>query len=447
MTDPHRAGAPAAEEQPMKTPASSWSRRTALKALLAAGAAPMVLPARLFGADAPSKQVTLGCIGVGTHGMSVNLASFLQEPAARVVAVCDVFASRREQARLKVNAQYGGSDCRAVADFRELLADPGIDAVVISTPDHWHVPMSLLALAAGKDVFCEKPTLTIAEGRQLVRAVAERKAVFQTGLEDRSLARYHRLAELVRNGAIGALRHIEVGLPGGALFQKEAAVPPPAELDYNLWLGPAPYQPYSPRRVHSEGWRALRDYSGGKLTDWGAHLVDTAQVGNFAEQTSPVAVEGTATFPADALSDQPTAFDLRYRFANEVTMRVQGNGVRIRFEGEKGWIGVDGWDGTFVASDPALLKVKFEDAGNKLWPRPPREHRNFLDCIRSRAATTYPAEDLHRLSTTLHLGNIALECGHALRWDPAAESFDDAAANALRARPARDWAAREDFPA
>lgn len=418
------------------------SRRRALQTMLAAAGAPLVLPARLFGADAPSKQITLGCIGVGTHGAGVNLASFLNEDAARVVAVCDVMPGRCTRAQQMAHAKYQNTDCRAVSDFRQILADPAIDAVVISTPDHWHVPMSLLALAAGKDVFCEKPTLTIAQGRALAQAVAARKAVFQTGLEDRSLARYHRLAELARNGAIGRLRHMEVGLPAGLRFKPEAPVPPPPGFDYDLWLGPAPYQPYSPSRVSTEGWRMIRDYSGGKLTDWGAHLVDTAQVANFAEQTSPVEVAGTATTPADALSDLPVSFDLHYRFANDVTLRVQGGGVRIRLEGESGWIGVNGWEGAFAASDPELLKLKYPAEGNRLWPRPRREHRNFLDCVRSRTPTTYPAEDLHRLSTTLHIGNIALQLGRKLTWDPAAESFvNDEAANALRSRPERNWTA------
>ena len=418
------------------------SRSTAVKSLLAAAGAPLVLPARLFGADAPSKQITLGCIGLGIHGTGVNLASFLNEDAARVVAVCDVLPERCTRAQQMVHAKYQNTDCRAVADFREILADRSIDAVVISTPDHWHVPMSLLALAAGKDVFCEKPTLTIAQGRALVQAVAERKAVFQTGLEDRSLARYHRLAELVRNGALGKLLRMEVTLPVGQVFAKEPPRAPPAGFDYNLWLGPAPYQPFSPSRIDAQGWRMIRDYSGGKLTDWGAHLVDTAQVANFAERSGPVEVEGRGEVPPDALTDVPVKFQLAYRYANGVAMQVQAGRVNLRFVGERGWIGVLDWEGTFEASDPALLKLKYEAAGNQLWPRPPREHRNFLDCVRARTPTTYPAEDLHRLSTTLHLGSIALQLGRKLQWDPAAESFvNDDAANALRSRPERNWAA------
>lgn len=403
-------------------------------------AAPMILPSRLFGDDAPGRKITLGCIGVGTHGTGVNLKTFLAQPDARVLAVCDVFTSRRDNALAMVNKTYGNQDCRAVADFREILADKSIDAVVISTPDHWHVPMSLMALAAGKDVFCEKPTLTIDQGRELVQAVAKHKAVFQTGLEDRSLARYHRVAELVRNGVIGTLRAIKVGLPSGKLFAKEAAVAPPADLDYNLWLGPAPFQPYSPNRVSTNGWRMIRDYSGGTLTDWGAHLVDTAMVGNGSEKSGPVEVEGTGTVPPDALNDVPMDFKLRYRFANGVTMDVAGGGVLIRFEGDKGYLGIGGWDGNYEASDLALFRTKIPAESNTFRQRPAGEHRNFLDCVRTRAATTYPAEDLHRLSTALHLGALSIQLGRKLHWNPETESFaNDPAADALRSRPARQW--------
>ncbi|MBN8460048.1 MAG: Gfo/Idh/MocA family oxidoreductase [Verrucomicrobia bacterium] len=422
------------------SPIQTRTRREALAAIIATGFAPALLPSRLFGATAPSKQITLGCIGVGSHGFGVNLKSFLNEPAARVAAVCDVFADRRERARQAVNAAYKDDACKAVADFREIIADKSIDAVVISTPDHWHVPISLLALEAGKDVFCEKPTLTIAEGRELAKAVEARKAVFQTGLEDRSLTRYHLLAELVRNGVIGTLRRIKVGLPPGVVFKKENPSTPPAGMDYNLWLGPAPWRPYDPVRVSSEGWRMIRDYSGGKLTDWGAHLIDTAQVANGSEKTGPVDVEGHGETPKDALTDVPTRFNLRYRYANGVDMEVNGNGVLLRFEGDKGWIGNRGWEGPFEASDMALLHTRIDPAASKFWPRPPREHRNFLDCVISRRPTTYPAEDLQRLCTTLHLGSIAMSLGRKLRWNPETEGFiNDPEADALRSRASRNW--------
>ena len=166
-------------------------RRPLLQGILATATAPLFIPARLLGREAPSNRIALGCIGTGGHGTDVNVSSFLYEDAARIAAVCDVFPSRRENARNMVNEKYGTTDCRSVADFRELVADPAIDAVVISTPDHWHVPMSLMALEAGKHVFCEKPTLTMAEGRELADAVKKHGAVFQTALEDRSLIHFH----------------------------------------------------------------------------------------------------------------------------------------------------------------------------------------------------------------------------------------------------------------
>ena len=200
----------------MTRPIPPMSRRSALTLL--AGAAPLIVAPRVLGADgtvAPSRRITMGFIGLGVHGLGYNLANFLQHDDAQIVAVCDVFASRRRKARETVDAKYGTQGCREYADFRELLADPGIDAVCISTPDHWHVPIAMMALEAGKDVMCEKPTLTIAEGRALVEKVAAKKAVYQVGLEDRSTSHYHKLAQLVRNGAVGDLRRITAGLPSG----------------------------------------------------------------------------------------------------------------------------------------------------------------------------------------------------------------------------------------
>jgi predicted dehydrogenase len=368
------------------------------------GAAPLILPSRLFGGQAPSQQITLGFIGVGSHGLGYNLANFLTENDCRAVAVCDVFADRRQRAREVVDTHYGTGDCRTYADFRELLARDDIDAVVISTPDHWHVPLSLLALAAGKDVFCEKPTLTIAQGRQLANEVKKHDAVFQTGLEDRSLTPYHMLAEAVRNGAIGQLETIEVGLPFKKthIFPAEDPTPVPKDLNYNMWLGEAPFAPYSPMRTHKDCWRQVRDYSGGTLTDWGAHIMDTAQVGNFAEHSGPVAVEGEGEIPPKAPQ-------------------------------------VAGWRGPLEAHDRDIFRREYEN--NKIWPLPPGEHRNFLDCVRSRMATTYTAEALHRLSTVMHIGNIATELGRKLKWDPESESFGDPEADRLRSRAARtDWA-------
>jgi predicted dehydrogenase len=424
----------------MPTPLSS--RRAFLKSglagILAAGAAPQIVGSRVLGAQAPSKKVTLGFIGVGTHGYGVNLLSFLQQEDCEVVAVCDVFGSRRAKARAAVEKESGVKGCVAIADFRQLLARPDIDAVVISTPDHWHVTMALMALAAGKKVFCEKPTLTIAEGRELANAVAARHALFAVGLEDRAVIYYHKLAEVVRNGGIGKLERIKVGLPIKPIFPQEEPVPVPADLNYELWLGPAPHRPYTPTLTDAQCWRQIRDFSGGSLTDWGAHLIDTAQVGNFAENSGPVAVRGTGKIPPHAMNTVPQTYELTYTYANGVELQVTTGETFIRFEGSEGWVGNKGWSGPLAGSNMELFRRTYDPATNKLWPRRPREQRDFLDCIKNGQPPMYTAEALQRLSTVLHLGAIAMELGKPLRWDPKTEAFDDAAANALRSRPKRD---------
>lgn len=424
----------------MKTPLAS--RRTFLKSglagVLAAGVAPRFLPAHLFGAQAPSKKVTLGCIGVGTHGFGVNLKQFLEEDDCQVIAVCDVFGSRRAAARQVVDEKYGTKGCAEISDFRDLLARGDIDAAVISTPDHWHVTMALMALEAGKMVFCEKPTLTIAEGRELAQAVARHQAMFATGLEDRSVIQYYKLAEVVRNGGIGRLQRIKVGLPIKPLYPREEPAPVPADLNYEMWLGPAPRRPYTPALTDPQVWRQIRDFSGGSLTDWGAHLVDTAQVANFSENSSPVSVSGKGVVPPDSLNTVPRTYDITYTYANGVVLEVTSSAASIRFEGTEGWVGNKGWLGRLEGSNPEVFRQVYDPATSKIWPRRPREHRDFLDSVKNGQPPMYTAEALHRLSTTLHIGAIAMELERPLHWDPEKETFDDPAANALRQRPRRD---------
>lgn len=409
-----------------------------LAGILSAGVAPLAVPASVFGANAPSNRITLGFIGVGGHGGSYNLPSFLVLNDCRAVAVCDVFASRRKAAKEKIDKHYGDHGCREFADFRELLAQPGIDAVCISTHDVWHVPISIRAVEAGKDVMCEKPTLTIAEGRKLVETVNRRKAIFQIGLEDRSVVYYHKMAELARNGALGKLKTIHVKLPAGTAYPEEEPAPVPPDLDWEMWLGPAPFHPYSPNRTGAMQWRQIRDYSGGLLTDWGAHLLDTAQVANSAEGSGPVEVEGQGVVPKDSMATTFVTFKLHYRYANGVDLFVESGGVAIRIEGADGWVGNTGWRAPLEASSKELLRQKFPAETNKIWPLPPSEHRDFLDCVKSRKPTTYTAEAGHRLSTVMHVGNIAMELGRKLKWDPASESFpNDEAANTLRSRVCR----------
>ena len=415
--------------------------KSGITGIIAAAVAPQFIPSRVLGQNAPSKRVTLGFIGLGVHGLGYNLKSFLQEDDCQVIAVCDVFGRRRAEARQVVDEHNGTTGCSEIADFRDLLARRDIDAAVISTPDHWHVVMAQMALAAGKMVFCEKPTMTIVEGRELADDVAKRKALFAAGLEDRSVIQYHKLAEVVRNGGIGKLQRIKVGLPTKPIFPREAPAPVPADLNYEMWLGPAPYRPYTPSLTDAQVWRQIRDFSGGSLTDWGAHLVDTAQVANFSENSGPVAVTGKGVIPPNSINTVPQTYELTYTYANGVILEVASSDVSIRFEGTDGWVGSKGWQGRLEGSDVNVFRKTYDPSTNKIWPRRPREHRDFLDSIKTGQPPMYTAEALHRLSTTLHLGAIATELGRPLKWDPVGELFpDDAKANALRTRPRReDW--------
>jgi predicted dehydrogenase len=370
--------------------------------------------------------------------MGWNMEAFLKIPEARVLAVCDVYKARQEQAREKVNATYGNTDCAVYTDFREILRRKDIDAVVISTPDHWHVLMSVMAARAGKDVFCEKPTLNVEQGRVLIDVMTKTGVVYQGGIEDRSVEQYYRIAELVRNGRIGKVKRILITLPAGEAFPKEAEAPVPAGLDYDLWLGPAPLSPYTPTKLDAQQWRNVWDYSGGKLTDWGAHLIDTAQVAIFEEHGGPLEIDGKGVFPKDALSTTATEYEIRYRYANDVELIVKSGGTGIRCEGTDGWIECPEWRATLAASKPEILESQISANDNKLWPRPPSEHADFIRAVKNRTKPIYPPEDIHRLSTTMHLGNLSMRLGRKLNWDPKHEKFqDDAEASALLSCPMR----------
>ncbi len=429
---------------------SSTNRRSFLKATLLAGVAPLVLPSRLFGKTAPSSKLNLGFIGVGGHGTEFNLKNFLRLDGCRAVAVCDVFKDRRENAAKLVNDTYSTQDCSAENDFRTLLADPSIDAIVISTPDHWHVPMSKMALAAGKHVFCEKPTYAIREGRELEQIVRASDRTFATGLEDRSLTHYHKMVEWVRNGAIGDLHHMEVILPPGSIHPADQEASVPDGLDWNLWLGPAPFHPYTPTRTGWLNWRYIRDYSTGVLTDWGTHLVDTAQLAANDPYGCAIEVKGWgAPLPPNSQSDIPAEYDLHYRYSNGASMQIKnavdekwlGAKASIKLLGSKGWVSITGWQGQFEASDPKILRTKYNPDENKHWRKPTGEHKNFLDSIRSGSTPTYSAETLHLLSTTLHMGIVAMDEQRPLKWDPKQEVFigDDEANKHLDRTLRTDW--------
>jgi len=403
--------------------------------------APLFVPASILGKDgetAPSERITVGCIGVGGHGTHRNLHHFLQQKDARVVAVCDVDAKNLKRGEELTNRRYGDRSCATYKDFRQVLDRKDIDAVMISTPDHWHVLMSVLALKAGKDVQCEKPTLTIEEGKILVKTVREHKKVFQTSTEDRSIPLYHRMAELVRNGRIGELKTIRVQLPQQPGKPGDPTPQPvPKHLDWDMWLGPAPFAEYTKDRVHFH-FRWVSDYSGGIICDWGTHLFDTAQWANDTERSGPVKIEGKGTFWTGGLYDTPKEYHVDYTYANGVKMILDHGGTGIRFEGSDGWIESPSWRAALRASDPKILTSKIGPDETRLFTNPAGEHRNFLDCVKTRKDPYFPVDIGHRVSTVCHLGNIALELDRPLRWDPKAERFpDDEEANGKMSRTMR----------
>jgi predicted dehydrogenase len=415
------------------------SRRRFVQVGAAAIAAPYFIPSRVLGKDAPSKKITVGFIGVGDHGRSWNMRYYLGLPEARILAVCDVDEGRMRKGKELVDEKYGNKDCATTKDFREILARKDIDAVMISTPDHWHTLISVMALRAGKDVQCEKPTLSIDEGKLLIEEVRKRKAVFQTSTEDRSVPVYHRMAELVRNGRIGKLKTIEVTLPKQPTKAGDPTPQPvPPGLDYEMWLGPAPYAPYTLDRVHFN-FRWIWDYSVGIVADWGTHLFDTAQWGNDTEHSGPVEIEGTGTHWNEGLYNTTKDYDITFRYANGVVMTCRPGDPSLRFVGSDGWVGNQGWRGKLEASSPEIFNSVVGPNEIHLYTNPKGEHHDFLQCVKSRKDPYFPVEIGHRVSTVCHLGALAVKLGRKLKWDPQAEVFlDDDEANGFRqVRPMR----------
>jgi len=417
------------------------SRRGMLKgtALAAAGvAAPIVLPGLARGAAAPSNRITIGMIGMGRQAYHSNVRSFLGMKDVQVVAVCDVDTWRLDNGRKRVNERYAAQTrsgtykgCATTRDFRDILARDDIDAVMISTPDHWHVPMAIAAAKAGKDICCEKPlTLTIHEGRVLSDTVRRYERVFRTDSEFRSHWYFHKACELVRNGRIGRLRRIRTGVPKGDVgCPPQPIMPVPKELDYDAWLGPAAAAPYTERRVHRPksysrpGWMRVRDTCDGMICNWGTHLNDIAHWGGGFDRTGPVEIEGTGTYPEDGgLWNVLTSFTIHYRYANGVTLDYFMDRPYVRFEGDEGWIHAN-YGGKLEASSPSILTSKIGAGETPLVSK--HEKRDFIDCVKTRATTMADAEVGHRTNSMCHLGHIAVQTGCKLRWDPDTERFDN----------------------
>jgi predicted dehydrogenase len=395
------------------------SRRQFLAATSAAFAAPYIIPARAFGAN---ERIVTAHIGIGGQGTS-NLNNFLKQGTSPA-ALCDVDADRLAKAVELVKGK--GHACEGYADYRKLLDRKDIDAVVVTTPDHWHALPTIHACEAGKDVYCEKPlSLTVLEGRRMVDAARAHKRVVQTGSQQRSDDRFRLACELVRNGRLGELKEVHVGIPkvnfSGPPVPDSA---PPAALNYDLWLGPAPQRPYNEKRVHYL-FRFFWDYSGGQMTNFGAHHLDIAQWALDMDHSGPVSVEGTAEYHPDGWYEVTSACRLTYTYANGVKMIL----------GTKGSVFVD--RGKIVGSPEELVTAPLPDSAVRLY-KSANHHQNFLDCIKTRELPICDVEIGHRSATVCHLGNMAARLGRKIAWDPVAEQVvnDDEAAKML-SRPYR----------
>ena len=385
----------------------------------------------------PNDTILVGVIGPGGSrgGFRQGLhdtRAIGGQPGVKVVAACDVDAQH-----LKEACDTFGADCKGYKDFRDLLARRDIDAVVIGTPDHWHTYICIAAMKAGKDVYCEKPlTLTIGEGKKLVKVWRDTKRVFQTGSQQRSDGRFRLACELVRNGRIGRIKKVTAGLPGGPTGGPFEAQPVPADLDWEMWQGPAFHTDYVPQRTHGT-FRWWLEYSGGMLTDWGAHHNDIAQWGLGTDRSGPLQVQAIGQYPKSEFNSYNTCpdYDVTYVYPGGITLLATNkheNGVR--FEGDGGWIFVS--RGKIEASDPKLLEEPLPDNAIRLY-KSDNHAKDFVDCIRSRQQPICDAEIGHRSISVCHMANISLRLGgRKLDWDPVKEEFvNDAEANAYINRP------------
>lgn len=407
-------------------------------------AAPYIIPGSALGkngAIAPSNRIVMGGIGLGSMGTG-NSRNFLGKKEVQYVAICDVDRNRRGKSALMVNGRYKNQDCRTYNDYREFLEKEKLDAVTIAVPDHWHALISIAVANKGIDIYGEKPLArSIPEARAMVNAVEKNNVIWQTGSWQRSRPNFHRGAELAINERVGKITHVDVGLPNG---NNGIGTPPitdvPAELDWEMWLGPAPAVPF--RGVSHWNWRWIMDYSGGQLTDWAGHHIDIAHWGLGYDRTGPVSVEGTGVYPREGIYDVPVEYDFTCTYKSGVTMRVanrrkQKHGMGTVWYGDKGWIHVDRGD-TLKASDPKILEGAIGENETRLY-KSDDHHQNFLDCIKSRKETITPSETALRSISVALIGEIAMLTGEKLDWDPEKEQItNNKYANRMLTRPYRD---------
>ncbi len=437
------------------------NRRQFLGTASAAGAVGgwQLVAARVLGGDgrvAPSNRVAIGVIGLGIQGVG-DMKSFLGMREARVLAVCDVHEGQRAKGKQVVDTFYGNSDCAAYNDFRELIARPDIDAVQITAPDHWHPLIAIEAARHGKHMYQEKPMgWSVRAAHAVEKAVKENEVVFQFGTQQRSDGKFRFACELVRNGRIGRLKTILVGVPGSvSSCPIQPAEPVPKELDYDLWLGPAPMAPYSYQRCRpysqKEGWSVwygISDYCMGMIGNWGVHHLDIAQWGNNTELSGPVEIEGLGQFPKGLLTDCAVSWQVENRYANGVTLihmddatsrkhplQQGGHGHGVMFLGTEGWVHVDRQK--LDAQPASLLETKFGPDEPRLL-RSDNHGANFIGAVKGRNQPAAPIAVAVRTDTLCNLQLIAATLKRKLRWDPDQERFlDDAEANSMLDRPMR----------
>ena len=396
------------------------TRRQFLATAAASAAVPMFVPSSVLSQNPPSQRITMGCIGVRGQGGG-NMGSFMRHANCRVVALCDVDSSVLAQRTKQVNDKYGNSDCKSYRDYRELVARKDIDTVMIGTPDHWHAVIAIEAARNGKDIFCEKPvTHTFAEGVMLVKEVQKHKRIWQTGSWQRSVRNFRQAVAIVRNGLIGELQHVEIGLPTGHAYPPSAKPETPASnLDYDMWIGPSQMMPYMKDRLHFQ-WRWNYNTGGGQLMDWIGHHNDIAHWGMGEDLGGPTIVEvGDFVTPRSKdVWDAAWQYEVKCTYASGVTTRISNNNpMGVTFFGSEGWVYVA--RGGFRASNPDWTKRDFNPGSVEVYESNDHEG-NFLDCVVSRKPTITPVEVSHRSITPGHIALATAAVGRRIkvRWDP-----------------------------
>ena len=428
---------------------------------------PSIVPASVIGKDAPSNKINIGQIGCGRIARSHDLIDTMAYDVANVMAVCDLDSKRMKDAKELVDKFYqekkgkiNYKSTKVYGDYREMLMDKDIDAVLISTPDHWHAQPAMEAAMAGKDIYLQKPTsLTVKEGRQLVNAVKKNKVILQVGTQQRAMPQFRIAAELVRNGRIGNLHTVKIGLPGDPGGPEGVAMPIPKNLNFDMWLGSTPEVPYTEIGVHPQegygrpGWLRHENYGAGMITGWGQHHYDSAAWGMDTEMVGPLSVQAIADFPKSGLWNVHGDFMVKHEYDNGISVLTSGgypNGVR--YEGSEGWIFVS--RGAYVASssdpvakekskkaldasDPKILESKIGPNETHLY-KIDDQHGNWLDCIQSRKDPISPVDMGHMACVVCLISHIAMKIPRKLHWNSKAERFiNDDQANTLLTRSQR----------